>query len=186
MSKTRIDLLAVAELNYKFAIGISAAIVSSPTTISESLGSFSWGSYRLEASELELSKADELRGASIAEHVATFALMLQLDRVLQDGVPNRFSAADDMLRGASRIANLIRNAFAHDPFNPVWLIDRKLVGQVFDFSGLIVLDTGRLRGHPVRRRDFGGPIALLRMTQYCRAVLACEQTDDPPRPAATA
>ncbi|MGH9925581.1 MAG: hypothetical protein ACREAS_06715, partial [Nitrososphaera sp.] len=54
-----------------------------------------------------------------------YLMMVQLDKVLEDEWgkdKKRFDNPDIEKQNISRVVSMIRNAFAHDPFDPVWNI----------------------------------------------------------------
>jgi hypothetical protein len=53
------------------------------------------------------------------ENVATYMMMLTLNEVLDDEWgKGRLQSKDKEIQNISRVVELIRNAFAHDPFRP--------------------------------------------------------------------
>lgn len=54
---------------------------------------------------------------------------------------------------------------------PVWKLYPEREGRRFVVTGVMELDTTGLAGVPVRPRHDGGPLALLRLLQFCRARL---------------
>jgi hypothetical protein len=101
-----------------------------------------------------------------------------MDRALQDTVPDRFKHPDDGIRSAAWIARLLRNAFAHNPFNPVWMLYSECENKVFEVKDVIRLSTEGLHKKRVVREDYGGPLALLRLSQFIRTRILGEQTEE--------
>jgi hypothetical protein len=75
---------------------------------------------------------------------------------------------DDAIRSAYQISRLIRNAFAHAPFNPVWSIDPDCRDHIFAVRDILSLDTTGLHGQRFDWRHYGGPLALLRLSEFVR------------------
>jgi len=74
--------------------------------------------------------------------------------------------SDDLIRNASVIVWIIRNAVAHDILEPRWKIDNPaLQNQRFVIADVLEFDTTGLNGKLVRRVDFGGPLALFRLSE---------------------
>ena len=88
------------------------------------------------------------------------------------------NAADPKVRAAYQISRLIRNAFAHSPFDPTWSIDADCQNVVFDLEGIVRLDTTGLNGKPFDWRHYGGPLALLRLAQFVRHDILKEPLKD--------
>jgi hypothetical protein len=63
---------------------------------------------------------------------------------------------------------MIRNAFSHSPFNPIWRIDQDCRDKTFEVPGVIRLDCKDLDGKPFDWRDYGGPLAILRLAWFVR------------------
>jgi hypothetical protein len=79
---------------------------------------------------------------------------------------SRFKSTDKKIHNASIVARLIRNSFAHDPFGPIWRIDREFRNQIFEIEGLLTLNTEKLSNNPVSRSDYGGPLAIYLFSKY--------------------
>ena len=56
------------------------------------------------------------------------------------------ASAESDVRAAYQIARLIRNAFAHAPFSPIWSIDPDCVNTAFEIADVIRLHTTDLQG----------------------------------------
>ena len=78
------------------------------------------------------------------------------------------NAPSSDVRSAYQVARLIRNAFAHRPFDPTWSIDADCRDCVFEVPNVERLDTSCLDGRRFDWRDYGGPLALLRLAQFIR------------------
>jgi hypothetical protein len=72
---------------------------------------------------------------------------------------------------ASRIAWLLRNAFAHNPFAPTWKVHGQHDNQTYAVKDVIVLKTSGLNGQLLKRSHGGGPLALLRLLQFTKRVV---------------
>ena len=81
---------------------------------------------------------------------------------------------------AYQISRLIRNAFAHAPFDPVWSIDPDCCDRMFAVRDLIKLDTTGLHGQRFNWRHYGGPLALLRLSEFVRVEIL--KDSEPPSP----
>ena len=107
---------------------------------------------------------------------------LQFKLALESAVPDRFKHLNDDFRNAAWIARLIRNAFAHAPFNPSWQFYPECRNRVFEVRDTIRLDTAGIEGAFVERRHYGGPLAVLRLSQFVRERVLIAQSagvDDP-------
>lgn len=61
--------------------------------------------------------------ASFLHRSATYLLAVAMKDAIVVAVPDPKTAQDANVRGAYQIVRLIRNAFTHAPFLPVWSID---------------------------------------------------------------
>jgi len=78
----------------------------------------------------------------------------------------RRNHSDDLIRNSSVVVWMIRNAVAHDILEPVWKIDdATLQNKQFPVADVFVFDTTGLNGQLLKRFDFGGPIALFRLSE---------------------
>lgn len=167
MKKESEAKLSLAKLFYKFALAVSMTFLGHPDTELRYLDSFSYYRHRAEKSELQLNKDDEQRGASTLEHVGIFMMVLQLNKVLEDEWgKGRLQSDDKDIRNISQVVRLIRNAFAHDPFVPVWDISKSAKDKEFEIPGILILKTHDLHGKRVKSEDYGGQLALLRLVDF--------------------
>jgi hypothetical protein len=101
------ERLLNAELLFKFAVGMSAASHTSDALLIRPSDVFTWGKHRVEGAEMALTKPQEQWASVVSEYCATFLLMLQLDRTLQDAIPNRFQHVNMDVRAAAWVARTI-------------------------------------------------------------------------------
>lgn len=159
-----------SELFFKFVLGVNLSITTGHSL--PYLETFSFGEHTLTKEDLELNRNQEKIGSSILEHVGTYVMILQLNKVLEDEWGhNRLESNDPIKRNLSQIVRLIRNAFAHDPFHPKWDISNSAKNQEFTISGILTLNTSGLHGKKVKRLDYGGLLALLRLLQFAQKLL---------------
>lgn len=168
MDKTELDrLLLCAQIHFKFAYAVSGTVTGNGNRLIYS-NQFSYGQHTLEEGQLKLSRKQELIGNTINEHVATYICGLQIDSVLETLHGNdRLKSTKSEIRTPSVIARVIRNAFAHNPMNPIWTI-RDNERDVFTIPNVISIDTRELHGIPVKRRHYGGPLSLFKFLEYVR------------------
>jgi hypothetical protein len=117
-----------------------------------------------------LNREQEIFAATLLVHSATYLCAVQADTILQATTHDRFKHVNQNIRSASWIARLIRNAFAHNPFAPVWKTYPECENQIYSVENVISLNTAGLNGKPVRRLDYGGPLALLCLSDFVKEV----------------
>ncbi len=160
------QLIKNAEILFKLAFGFSA---THPRL--GYLTEFSSYGHTAKQKDLSLNEKEEFVGAGFLEHVATYTLAAQIDTALAELYPNWLNSANAEQRSIAWIARLLRNAFAHNPFAPKWLIDRKVKNERLTVRKIIALDTAALKGRYVASEDYGGPLALLKFSQLVRRKL---------------
>lgn len=167
-------LLENAELQFKLALAIQTTCHLSDRPDFNYLASFSYGKHTAEHGKLMLTKEQEAFASILLAHSTTYLCAVQIDSVLGEIVPNRFQATDPNIRSASWIVRLIRNAFTHNPFAPVWETYPECENQTYSVRDMISLETTGLNGKPVVRKDYGGPLALLRLLHFVKTLLPAE------------
>jgi len=158
-------LLSNAILQFKFAFAVTN-LVDDRHFEFPYLGQFTWGHHARNHGQLKLSKDQEKLAASIFEHSATYILALQMDKALQDTVPDRFHSPDCDVRAAAWIARLIRNTFAHNPLAPIWDIPPEAQNKTYEVVTITKVTTDAVDGQPVKPLDYGGPLALLTLAEF--------------------
>ncbi len=173
--KAYIQLLKITEIQYRFANAISTLY-----SINERLPrllypkTWVWGRHTIADKDIKLSRDEARDGAMYLTHSALYVMVIQIDTALEKCFGgDRFSHPDKDIKSASCIARLIRNAFAHDPFHPVWLIRSPwMKNQIFRVDKIDVeLNTNDLEGKNVKRSHYGGPLALLQLSRFVRELL---------------
>lgn len=162
------DLLLFAELQYKLALAVETTATSSNDLHLNYLSTFSYGKHVIKERELMLTKENEKQASTLLVHSATYLLIVQLDKFLDKVLPETLKQNDADLNCAWRISHLVRNAFAHDPFAPIWTVSKRDRNRTYRVGNIISLDTSGLEGKPVLREHYGGPLALLKLVQYIR------------------
>jgi hypothetical protein len=120
----------------------------------------------IEAVTLGLPKAVRKQGSDIKRAVR---------EVIPGVAAKPWTCSDDDVVAAYHIARLIRNAYAHAPFAPVWMIQRELEDTVFAIPDVIHLDTKGLHGTPFDWRHYGGPLAMFRFCRFIRVRVLGDQ-----------
>jgi hypothetical protein len=162
------DLLRAADWYFRFAFAVSNDVRFNHHPRVE-YAQLAWGQHFMTGEELNLSRDQELFAATIGEHAATYLCALQIDSVLEDKFgPSRLTqTTQQTIRTPSVIARCIRNAFAHSPLNPIWLVRPQERGS-FIIQDVIQLNTEHLNGRKLKFSDFGGPLAMLKFLRHVR------------------
>lgn len=169
------QLITVAQHQFKLAVAVRAHCTSSqPKNAFAYLDTLSFGKHVAHSKELSPTQDEEQFAAAALEHSATYIMAVQIDTALQPVFPQRLSHLREDVQQSAWIARLIRNAFAHDPLNPVWLTYPECENQIFSVQEIITLNTAQLKGKVLQRMDYGGPLALLRFSEFVKRRLLCE------------
>lgn len=133
-----------------------------------------WGKHSLDRNDLQLDPDSFALCGTILERLAYRLLAMELDAALsvEFSGDDRFNHKDDFVRNASTVIRLIRNTVAHNVLEPIWKIDRKLQNRKFTIDEILMFDTAGLNGKHLKRLDFGGPIALFRLSERIASYLA--------------
>ena len=158
--------LYYASIHLKLAFGLQA---SQPTV--SYLDAFSWGHHVAEHDELALTREQEDQAFAALVHCATYISAVQVHTALESVHDDPFQIREADVASAFQISRLIRNAFAHNPFIPVWEVREAWKNRRFVVPDVITLDTANLDRKPVRREHYGGPIAILRLIEFADRVV---------------
>lgn len=102
----------------------------------------------VDENEFKLTSNQESRAVLIIKHNAIYLMAVQMDKVLQDNINDRFNHANPNIKNASHIIRLIRNAYAHNPLLPIWDIKNEMKNKIFIVENIIKIDTNKLEINP--------------------------------------
>jgi hypothetical protein len=174
----QIDCLLTAELQFRLASAVRLATTLKNQPLDLPL---SWvhGEHGVSYAEVAL-RPDQADFAAWSLHRAsTFLMAVAMKDAIRFAVYDPKNDPDDDIRYAYQISRLIRNAFAHAPFDPKWSIDPDCRDKVFAVRDILRLDTTGLQDQPFDWRHYGGPLAMLRLSQFVRVEIL--KHNPPPR-----
>ncbi len=151
---------------FKLAFGLTATRLDV-----NYLSQFAFGPHRAEGAELSLTSEQEEVAFSLLEYCATYVAVLQVHSVLERIYEDPFKIPEPDIQAAFQIARLIRNAFSHNPFLPVWQFGEQYENKQYIVPGVVSLSTTGLRGQFLEREHRGGPLAVLRLLEFTIGVL---------------
>lgn len=175
----QIQHLRLAELQFRLAsaVRLASTFKAQPRDLPIE---WSHGKHSVRYDEIALSEDDADYAAWSLHRSATFLMAVAMKDAIRAAVHDPKADGDADVRSAYQIVRLIRNAFAHSPFDPVWSIDLDCRDRVFAVRELIRLDTTGLHDQRFDWRNYGGPLALLRLSQFVRAAILKDA--EPPSP----
>lgn len=186
-----IGYLFTAELQFRFASAVNLATSRGVQPLDVPI-EWTHGAHRVRYEEIALRDDQAEYAAHFVHRASTYLMAVAIKDALEAVVPGLSKAVrtsqgvEDAVRNAFdncaakpwtiptddvatayHVARLIRNAFAHAPWEPQWKIHPELRGIVFSIAHVITLSTDALHGTAFDWRHYGGPLALF---QLCRLV----------------
>lgn len=162
------DNLFVAELQFRLASAVRLATTLNIQPLDLPIR-WTHGRHCVRYEEIALRPDQADFAANFLQQSATFLIAGAIKDAIRAVVPEPKKAPDFSVQSAYQIARLIRNAFAHAPFAPLWSIDPDCRDVIFAVPKIITLDTTGLRGKDFDWRQYGGPLALFRLCRFVRS-----------------
>jgi len=171
--------LRAAEGQFRLATAVRLAVTFERQPLDLPL-QWSHGTHAVRYSEIALSPEESDFAAWNLQRSATFLMASAALEAIRSTIANPKTRSDHRVVAAYQISRMIRNAFAHNPFSPIWRIDPDCHDRQFEVPDVIRLDTTGLDSTPFDWRHYGGPLALLRLSQFVRREVLCdnEQPDN--------
>jgi len=175
-SVKHIGLLFTAELQFRLAsaVRLATSLGNQPIDLPVT---WTHGDHSVRYGEIALRQDQADYAAHFLLRSATYLLAVAVKDAIRVVVGDPKASAESDIRAAYQIARLIRNAFAHAPFSPIWSIDPDCRNMAFEIADVIRLDTTDLNGTAFDWHHYGGPLALYRLAQFTRIQVL---KDDPP------
>lgn len=164
----QIDMLRAAELQFRLASAVRLAASDRRQPLDLPIV-WTHGRHSVEFHEVALSPDGADFAAMCLQRSATYLMAVQIQEALTvfaNGSARHHTDAN--IRCSFEIARLIRNGFAHHPMRPIWNIDPPCRDKVYSVAEIICLNTLGLEGKPFDWQDYGGPLALLRLSEFVR------------------
>jgi hypothetical protein len=168
------SFLFTAELQFRFASAARLATTMEAQPLDLPM-EWTHGHHRVTYEEIALRQDQADYAACFLHRSATLLMAVAIKDAICAVVPDPRNAAESHVQAAYQVARLIRNAFAHSPFEPVWMIDRNCLDRVFAVPDVVSLDTTGLDGTAFDWRHYGGPLALFRLCRFVRAEILMDQ-----------
>ena len=191
--ETHISYLLSAELQFRLASAVRLAVTGDRQPLDLPI-EWTHGSHRVRYEEIALRPDQADYAACFVHRSAIFLMAVAVKDAIEamapslakalskasgdiDGTvrgalqavqPKPWKASDTDVGTAYHVARLIRNAFAHAPFAPTWMISTDLRDNVFAIPKVISLATKGLHGTAFDWRHYGGPLALFLLCRFVR------------------
>jgi hypothetical protein len=169
-------MLKTAELQFRLAYAVLTASAHGLQPL-HLPSVWTYGKHTVYKEEIDLTLHEAHYSSEHLYDSATFLMAVQIRQVFKELVPNAKDHSDLEVQAAYQISRLIRNSFAHNPFYPVWSIDDDCRDRRFIVSNIISLDTTDLNGKPFQWQDYGGPLALLKLSAFVRVKILGDKGD---------
>jgi hypothetical protein len=161
-----IKYLRWAELQFLLAHKVNTLTVNS-LMLDQPIG-WSYGKHWLDRTEMTLSFDDAALASSVLHHSAAFLLAVHIVTAFKESIEKPREAHQPEWKAAFEIARLIRNAYTHSPACPRWSVDPDCSNTTYEVDSVIKLCTSDLQGKELEWTDYGGPIALYRLSEFVR------------------
>lgn len=169
-----INYLFAAELQFRLASAARFAATMGNQPLDPPL-EWSHGKHKVSYEELALRNDQADFAAWNMHRSATFLMAVVMKDAIKAAVPDPKNSTDRDIQASYQISRLIRNAFAHNPFQPVWSILPDCRNRKFEVRDIVSLDTTNLQGVMFDWRHYGGPLAILRLCRYVRFEILKDQ-----------
>jgi len=173
--------LRAAEAQFRLATAVRLAVTVGRQPLDLPL-QWSHGKHTVHYSEVALSREEADFAAWNLQRSATCLMASAALEAIRGTIANPKLHTDPQVVSAYQIARMIRNAFSHSPFNPIWNIDTDCRDKRFELQGVIQLDCADLDGKPFDWRHYGGPLALLGLSRFVRCSVLGDSKDQEEAP----
>lgn len=162
--------LKLAELQFRLAVAVRLATTLENQPL-DAPTEWTHGKHKVSYEEIALTKDQADIAANYLKQTATYLMAITIKEALKKSFTDPKNHSDKNVIAAYQISRLIRNAFAHSPIRPVWQIDPECRDKEFVVDDVISLNTKGLDEQPFDWRNYGGLLALFRLSKYVRIQL---------------
>jgi hypothetical protein len=173
-----IHYLRAAEQQFRLssAVRIATTFKNQPRDLPVA---WSHGKHVVHYAEVAISEDEADCAACYLHRSATYLMAVAIKDAIRVAVADPKTHSDPDVKSAYQISRLIRNAFAHAPFDPVWSIDPDCRDRIFAVPDRLRLDTTGLHGQRFDWRHYGGPLAVLCLSKFVRTEILKDQEPPP-------
>lgn len=188
-----IGYLFDTELQFRLTAAVRIAITGQrqPLDVPEL---WTHGKFSVSYDEIALRRDQAEYAAHVMQHSATLTMAVavkdaieavaptlsdsvrrngqQILNAVLDGISNTnskpWTVSDQEVATAYHVSRLIRNAYAHAPFAPRWMINTAIRSTVFNIPNVIEFNTDGLHGTNFDWRHYGGLLGLYNLCRFAR------------------
>jgi hypothetical protein len=104
----------------------------------------------------------------LSDAVRRQKLVDEVTRAIANSPSKPWNVPEEQVEAAYHISRLIRNAYAHSPFAPKWMIHEQIRDTTFSIPNVIRLYTRGLHGNNFDWQHYGGLLALYKLCRFTR------------------
>lgn len=175
--ETPANKIATAQATFQLAIRLNAEVVAGRIT-SEIFArevAVHTGGPGLKLPAFAEATVDDLRhGIFNIVLIALSASALTVDETLDEVFGSVAADADVGRKGIRVMVNQLRNAFAHNPWRPRWVVYPKYRGVYpikLDDGSMFTFDSTNLDGRQVKPEDVGGLEFWVKLLRHCEELV---------------
>lgn len=176
--ETPANKIATAQATFELAIRLNAEALAGRITSAiyarEVIVHTGGPGLRLPAFR-EGTSQDLQHGMSNIVLIALSASALTVDETLDEVFGEVGADSDAFRKGIRVLVNQLRNAFAHNPWRPRWLVFKQYQGVypiTLDDGSAFSFDSTHLDGQPIKPEDVGGLEFWIKLLQHCERLVA--------------
>lgn len=188
-----IGYLFVAELQFRLTAAVRIAVTHERQPL-DFPQHWTHGKYSVSYDEMALRHDQAEYAAHVIQHSATLTMAVAVkdaieavapdlpdavrrngnqilqavDDAIENTSPKPWNVADDQVAIAYHISRLIRNAYAHAPFAPRWMINAGIRDRTFSIPDVVELCTRNLHDTDFDWRHYGGLLGLYQLCRFTR------------------
>lgn len=169
-----IQQLFTSELQFRLASAVHLATARKVQPLDLPI-EWTHGQHHVRYGEIALRQDQADYAAFFLHCSATYLMAVAMKDAIRAVVPDPKASSNSEVRNAYQIARLVRNAFAHAPFSPIWSIEQDCQNTIFAIPSLISLDTTGLHGKVFDWHQYGGPLSLFHLCRFVRVQILQDQ-----------
>jgi hypothetical protein len=194
--KDQIENVFAAELQFRLSSAVRLAVTMERQILDLPM-EWTHGKHRVTYEEIALRQDQATYAAGHLQRSSTFTMVVTIKDAIEAIIPGLselkrkddatirlkiasvsmkpWKCSDEQVAIAYHIARLIRNAFAHAPFQPTWMVGLDHQNKNFEIPGVVSLDTTGLDKTSFDWWHYGGPIAMFRFSRFVRTEILGDQ-----------